>query len=61
MLAMAGAKKAGFVLANPQALDNRTVILDFEQMPAAADMQLIAQINGMRVVFNEKCVRFETT
>ena len=53
------AAKAGFVLVNPQALDNRAVSFNFEEMPATAAMQLIADIDGMRAVFDDKRVHFE--
>ncbi|MCW8809306.1 MAG: M56 family metallopeptidase [Rhodanobacter sp.] len=59
-IAEAVAAKAGFVLVNPEALDNRAVSLNFEQMPATAAMQLIADIDGKRAVFDDKRVRFET-
>lgn len=59
-LAEAVAAKAGFVLVNPDALDNRPVTLNFEQMPATATMQLIADIDGKRAVFDDRRVRFET-
>lgn len=58
-LAESVAAKAGFALVNPEALDNRTVALNFEQVPATSALQLIANIDGFRAVFNDKQVRFE--
>ena len=58
-VAQSVAAKAGFVLVNPQALDTRTVTLNFEQMPATSALQLIADIDGLRAVFDDKRVRFE--
>ncbi|WP_426688962.1 M56 family metallopeptidase [Rhodanobacter ginsengiterrae] len=58
-LAESVAAKAGFVLVNPEALDNRQVSLNFEQVPATSALQLIADIDGLRAVFNDKRVHFE--
>jgi len=59
-MAAAVAAKAGLVLVNPEALDNRAVSLNFEKMQATAAMQLIADIDSMRAVFHDKRARFET-
>ena len=59
VVAQSVAAAAGFVLVNPQALDTRPVTLNFEQMPATSALQLIADIDGLRAVFDEKRVRFE--
>ncbi len=58
-LAEAVAAKAGFVLVNPEALDNAPVSLNFEHMPATSALQLIADIDGRRALFDDKRVRFE--
>lgn len=58
-LAESMAAKAGFVLVNPEALDNRPVALNFEQVPATSALQLIADIDGMRAVFHDNMVNFE--
>jgi beta-lactamase regulating signal transducer with metallopeptidase domain len=52
------AAKAGLVLVNPEALDNRPVTLNFEQVPATSALQLIADIDGLRAVFHDKRVHF---
>jgi len=59
VVAQSVAAKAGFVLINAQALDSRAVTLNFEQMPATSALQLIADIDGLRAVFDDKRVRFE--
>lgn len=58
-VAQSVATKASFVLIDPQALDTRPVSLNFEQMPATSALQLIADIDGLRAVFDDKRVRFE--
>ncbi len=58
-LAEAVAVRAGFVLVNPEALNNCPVTLNFEQVPATSALQLIADIDGMRAVFEDKQVHFE--
>jgi len=58
-LAESVAAKAGLVLVNPEALDNRPVTLNFEQVPATSALQLIADIDGLRAIFNDKRVHFE--
>jgi len=40
-------------------LDNRLVTLNFDQIPAERAMQPVADIDGMRAVFDDKRVRFE--
>jgi beta-lactamase regulating signal transducer with metallopeptidase domain len=59
-VAEAVAAKAGFVLVNPEALGNAPVSLNFEQMPATSALQLIADIDGKRAVFDDKRVHFES-
>ena len=58
-VAQAVAAKAGLVLSNPQALDSRLISLNFEQIPAGRAMQLIADIDGRKTVFDGIRVRFE--
>lgn len=58
-LAESVATRAGLVLVNPEALDNRPVTLNFDQVPATSALQLIADIDGLRAVFNDKRVHFE--
>ncbi|KQZ80020.1 peptidase M56 [Rhodanobacter sp. Root561] len=53
------AAKAGFVLVNPEALDNRLVASNLEQVPATSALQLIADVDGMRAVFHDNKVNFE--
>lgn len=53
-MAEAVAAKAGLVLVNPEALDNRAVSLNFEQVQATAALQLIADIDDKRVRFETK-------
>lgn len=53
------ASKAGLELANPEALDNRLVTLNFEQIPAERALQLVADIDGKKATFDGKQVRFE--
>lgn len=54
------ASKAGLELANPEALDNRLVTLNFEQIPAERALQLVADIDGKKATFDGKQVRFES-
>ena len=58
-VAQAVASKAGLVLSNPQALDSRPISLNFEQIPAGRALQLIADIDGRKAVFEGLHVRFE--
>ena len=58
-VAQAVAAKAGLVLSNPQALDGRPISVNFEQIPAGRAMQLIADIDGRKAVFEGINVRFE--
>jgi beta-lactamase regulating signal transducer with metallopeptidase domain len=53
------ASKAGLELINPEALDNRPVTLNFEQIPAERALQLVANIDGKKATFDDKQVRFE--
>jgi beta-lactamase regulating signal transducer with metallopeptidase domain len=54
------AAKGGYVLANPESLDEQSVTFDFEQIPYEKALQLIAQIDGKVVVIHGRQVRFET-
>lgn len=54
------ARRAGLQITDPQDLSTRLVTLDFDQVPAERALQLIADIDGMRAVFDDKRVRFET-
>ena len=49
----------GFVLVNPEAVDQRQVTLDFQQVPAASAMRMVADIAGVRAIFDGQHVRFE--
>ena len=60
MLAEPMPSKPGFVLVNPEAIDQRRVTLDFQQVPAMSAMQLVADQDGLRVVFDGRRVRFES-
>lgn len=60
-VAQAIASKGGYVLANPQSLDEQPVTFDFKQIPVEKALQLIAQIDGKVAVFHGKQVRFEIT
>ena len=53
------AATAGFVLVNPETVDQRKVALNFEQVPATSAMQMVADIDGLRAVFDGRRVRFE--
>ena len=53
------AKKGDFTLVNPEALSERAVSLKFEQMSPIAALQLVADIDGKRAVFNGRSVRFD--
>jgi len=53
------ASKAGLTLVNPEALDNRLVTLNFEQIPAELALQLIADVGGKMAVFDGNRVHFE--
>lgn len=54
------ASKAGLDLTNPEALDNRLVTLNFEQIPAEHALQLVADIDGKKALFDGKQVGFES-
>ena len=58
-VAVAVAAKAGLTLVNPEALDTRLVTLNFEQIPAERAMQLVADIDGKKAVFEGIRVHFE--
>lgn len=53
------ATTAALVLVNPDAVDQRQVTLDFQQVPAASAMQMVADQDGLRAVFDGQRVRFE--
>jgi hypothetical protein len=53
------ATTAGFVLVNPEAIDQREVTLNFKEVPAASAMQMVAGADGMRAIFDGRRVRFE--
>lgn len=53
------ATTAGLVLVNPEAIDQRQVALDFQQVPAMSAMQMVADQDGLRAVFDGRRVRFE--
>lgn len=58
-VAVSVALGAGLTLVNPEALDNRLVTLNFDKIPAERAMQLIADIDGMKAVFDGNRVHFE--
>jgi hypothetical protein len=58
-VSVAVAAKAGLTLINPESLDNRLVTLNFDQIPAERAMQLIADIDGRKALFDGNQVRFE--
>ena len=53
------AAKAGWTLVNPDALGHATVTLSFNDMPAGTTMQQLADLAGMKPVFEGRQVRFE--
>lgn len=53
------ARQAGFVLVNPEAVDERKVTLHFQDVAANRAMQMVANADGMRAVFEGRRVRFE--
>jgi hypothetical protein len=53
------ATTAGFVLVNPEAIDQREVTLNFKEVPASSAMQMVAGADGMRAIFDGPRVRFE--
>lgn len=57
-VAEAIAAQAGLVLVNPEALDERAIALHFQQVPAAAALQMVARTDGAQVVFNGTQARF---
>lgn len=58
-VAQAIASSAGFVLVNPEALDERPIALKFEQVSAASALQMVAQVDGVHAVFDGSRARFE--
>lgn len=58
-MAEAIAAQAGLVLVNPEALDERAIALDFQEVPAAAALQMVARTDGVRAVFDGARARFE--
>lgn len=53
------ALETGLTLLNPEALDNRLVTLNFDKIPAERAMQLIADVDGVKAVFDGNRVHFE--
>jgi len=60
-VAQAVATKAGYVIVNPDALDQRPISLQFEQIPPERALQLIAKIDGKEAMFQGKQVRIESS
>lgn len=58
-VAISVAAKAGLTLVNPELLDERLVTLNFDQVPAERAMQLVADIDGKKAVFEGSRVHFE--
>jgi len=58
-VAVSVALEAGLTLVNPEALDDRPVTLNFDKITADRAMQLIADIDGVKAVFDGNRVRFE--
>lgn len=54
------AQRAGLEVANPQDLSTNLVTLNFDQIPAERALQLLADIDGKKAVFEGKQVRFDT-
>jgi len=52
MVEEAVAAKAGFVPVNPGVLDNAPVSLSLEQVPTTPALQLVADTDGKRIVFD---------
>lgn len=57
--AQALATKAGFSLVNAGALSERPASFKFDQMSPVSALQLLAEIDGKRAVFNGRSVRFD--
>jgi beta-lactamase regulating signal transducer with metallopeptidase domain len=57
--AQALATKAGFTLVNADALSERPASFKFDQMSPVSALQLLADIDGKRAVFNGRSVRFD--
>lgn len=58
-VAVSVALETGLTLLNPEALDNRLVTLNFDKIPAERAMQLIADVDGVKAVFDGNRVHFE--
>ncbi|UGB38970.1 M56 family metallopeptidase [Frateuria soli] len=58
-VAEAIAAQAGLVLVNPEVFDERAIALDFQEVPAAAALQMVARTDGVRAVFDGARARFE--
>jgi hypothetical protein len=58
-MARALAKEGGFALVNPEALSESPVTFKFDQMSPVFALQLLADIDGKRAVFDGRRVRFE--
>ena len=52
------AVKAGFVLVNPEALDERQMTFDYAEIPAAVALDMIGMIEGKQTMIEGKQVRF---
>jgi beta-lactamase regulating signal transducer with metallopeptidase domain len=59
MVAEAVAAAAGWTLVNPDALGNASATVSFNDMPAGAAMQRLADLASMKPVFEGRQVRFE--
>ncbi|HEX5306127.1 MAG TPA: M56 family metallopeptidase [Dyella sp.] len=57
--AQALATKAGFTLVNADALSERATSFKFDKMSPVSAMQLLADVDGKRAVFNGRSVHFE--
>jgi beta-lactamase regulating signal transducer with metallopeptidase domain len=58
-VAQAIASKNGYVLVDPDALDEQLITFNFEQIPVEKALQLVAKIDGKLAVFQGRQVRFE--
>jgi hypothetical protein len=58
-IAVSVASSAGLTLINPERLDSRPVTLNFDQIPAERAIQLVADVDGMKAVFEGSRVHFE--
>lgn len=58
-VAVAVASRAGWTLVHPEVLSTAPVSLNFESIPAAEAMRLLAEVGGAKVHFEGRSVRFE--